>query len=566
MASVCAACRDSKVKCELLRVDSGQCARCRRLGIRCEPAPPSLRGKRTPSSGGTRRLRIKSNDGLPADAAPPDAQPLTYVREPFVASRISQEFSQLWCQMVTGPNVERAAKYLALMMSARAIRCDRPDLMSNAMSLCQRFGFAPDEVLRARFPAAPTARDFPPQLTSLLNSSSGYAMLRCVTPGLNFHATNNVFERALMSRVELDASAASKNATCGELYSLAGSYVHPEDWQHILAGTMSMMGMHVDSPLTVICFNSPERVRVVDRRLASYVPCSVQMMLHWGLYDHVLSLGVDFNPSGPPQRYTPIGLELASPSPLQSTVSFSTITIAPSDSVPAQPDRFLQAHPVDDGMHQLHQGHPVDDGMHQLHQGHPVDDGMHQLHQGHPVDDGMHRFLQSQPVDQGMHRFLQSQPADQDLYRLHLSQPADQGMYRLHQGQPVDQGMYRLHQGQPVDQGMYRLHQGQPVDQGMHQLHQGQPVDQGMHQLHQGHPVDQGMHRLLQAQPVDQGVHRLLQAQPVDQGTHRLHQSHPVDQGMHLADHGANAYLPAPSEDDALGSFLDTESFLRMDH
>ena len=66
---VCAACRESKVKCD--RVDDNACSRCKRLGIRCEAAAPSQRGKRSavPRLSAANRARIEyHSNGY--DAAP----------------------------------------------------------------------------------------------------------------------------------------------------------------------------------------------------------------------------------------------------------------------------------------------------------------------------------------------------------------------------------------------------------------------------------------------------------------------------------------------------------------
>lgn len=248
MASVCAACRDSKVKCELLeRSDSGtqRCARCVRIGLVCEPALPSQRGKHSSRArlGGQNKRRLESahKDAVAAigERALTDGA-ATAVGERALTCTTKEagegnRFVTFWRGLVSGPGVASNSRYLAIQLAGRARRYNRPDLMANAMALCAHYGYYVEDVVSRSqalgpTPAPSTIEEYPAPMAAMLRASSGYACGRLVAGGVATSVTNASFESAVMSRHELEAAAADPAMPCCDVFGFGRSaYVHKED-------------------------------------------------------------------------------------------------------------------------------------------------------------------------------------------------------------------------------------------------------------------------------------------------------------------------------------------------
>ena len=275
MVAVCAACRDSKVKCEPL--DNGeQCARCTRLGLVCSPAPPSQRGKRSSLSqlGPRNKQRLAGGAGRVSIAEFSSTE---------VNRAAGAEFACTWAQNVLGPGVMANTRHLAIQKAARARLYNRPEHMVHSMGLCIYFGFNVEEIISSSHKPAPipsTIDDYPDAMAAMLRTSSGYATARCATGGAMSSVTNASFEAAVLSKHDLDTLANDPETCCQELYGFArSSYIHAND-VHVINKLVQRL-FAIEQAEHVVSVNMPELVRIVDWRLRCYVPCSVHGMIRF---------------------------------------------------------------------------------------------------------------------------------------------------------------------------------------------------------------------------------------------------------------------------------------------
>ena len=290
MASVCVACRDSKVKCERGVGTGDQCARCKRIGLTCTAAPPSQRGKRTSLSqlGARNKLRLSSAADVRDSSTDAVGSSLGLIATFSEAERTAAaKFACLWSGMVIGPGVAVNSRYLAIQKAARARQYNKPDLMIHAMGLCGHFGYSVEDVLSSSQQSVPipaTIEDFPDAMSTMLCASSGYATGRCATGGIVTSVTNASFEAAVITKQALDMLATDSAMGCEDLYAFGrSSYIHAHDLElvnrllgHLFANEQAE---------TILLVELPELVRVVDRRMNCYVPCSMRGMIKFGGLD-----------------------------------------------------------------------------------------------------------------------------------------------------------------------------------------------------------------------------------------------------------------------------------------
>ena len=282
MVAVCAACRDSKVKCEPL--DNGeQCARCTRLGLVCSPAPPSQRGKRSSLS----QLGPRNKQRLAGGAGGVSIDEFSSTD---VNRAAAAEFACTWAQSVVGPGVVANTRHLAIQKAARARLYNRPEHMVHSMGLCIYFGFNVEEIISSSHKPAPipsTIDDYPDAMAAMLRTSSGYATARCATGGAMSSVTNASFEAAILSKHDLDTLANDPETCCQELYGFArSSYIHANDVDVINKLVQRLFA--IEQAEHVVSVNVPELVRIVDWRLRCYVPCSVHGMIRFSALRAVL--------------------------------------------------------------------------------------------------------------------------------------------------------------------------------------------------------------------------------------------------------------------------------------
>ncbi|KAL1520647.1 hypothetical protein AB1Y20_022220 [Prymnesium parvum] len=332
---VCVACRESKVKCEY---EDGwtQCVRCVRKRICCEPAAPSQRGKRSSQARlcPSNRARLLEQ---PAQCFPQKLQE----REPEVrmvqmclptapayasfgavgkllpspTERVVNSFdaydaltyteqTDLWYRLNEGnKNTLGAARHLAVLLLGRGLCNDRLDMICRAHCFCDYFRLSREEILRevVKALAAPlpnTLRQFPAQFAELIASSSGYAMVRAVSANVVTHEVNNAFAAAISSKEHLDKSVSAADVDTCKYLCLKQDFVHLDDVWDLCEMSAPMMSMH---PTEVVSLHVPRSVRVLDRRLASYVPCAVRCIQLWDDEHHTLFQGLDLTPHGRPE-------------------------------------------------------------------------------------------------------------------------------------------------------------------------------------------------------------------------------------------------------------------------
>ena len=236
MAVVCAACRDSKVKCVRLE-HSDQCERCKRIGLLCSAAPPSQRGKRTSLSqlGARNKQRLA---GAAGGASEDDDQAIVKASVvPYSCTEANRDagagFVCVWLQLVNGPGAVSNSRHLAIQKAARARLYNIPKLMVHAMGLCAHFGYCVDDVISSSYKSAPmpsTIDTYPAAMATMLHASSGYATARCATGGAVSSVTNASFEAAVLAKHDLDALATDPAMGCEDLYGFGRSgYIHAHD-------------------------------------------------------------------------------------------------------------------------------------------------------------------------------------------------------------------------------------------------------------------------------------------------------------------------------------------------
>jgi hypothetical protein len=287
MTSVCAACRDSKVKCELLDQPGLQsCARCARIGLKCEPAEPSMRGKRSSTS----RLGELNKKRLHGDSTKAESttsmSSVTSKSECTGTSEFDQgRFLAFWTEFVDGPGAVQNNRYVAIQKAGRARLYNRPDYMAMSMALCAHYGYCVEDVIANSVltgSTQPMVDDYPPPMACMLRASSGYATGRSAAGGVVTCVANASFEAAVMTARELDAAASDPRLPCADLFGFRGSaYVHPDDTHITERFTGQMISASFDKD-TVFTMEIPGTVRVTDRRMRCYVPCSARGMVQFG--------------------------------------------------------------------------------------------------------------------------------------------------------------------------------------------------------------------------------------------------------------------------------------------
>jgi len=332
-ATACAACRDSKVKCELLQQSDGStqaCARCIRIGLICEPTQPSLRGKRSslPRLGILNKRRLEAASSLAAkasshaDKAPAESVKAYFEWCPLVELHPSNmiegtaeggKFVDFWTKIASGPGLATNTRYLATQKAGRAQRFNRPDFMMAAMSLCAHYGYCVEDVVaKSKVMGSQPLNidDFPPAMAAMLHASSGYASGRCVTSGIATSVTNAKFGASIMTSANLDSAAADPAMECPDIFGFGHSaYVHADDTHRMTKFTAGLFAL--ERTTGTVHTGGPSPVRIADWRMRSHVPCAVRGMIHFE--ETLVLLAVEFVPVGPP-----IPFETSS-SPLQMT-------------------------------------------------------------------------------------------------------------------------------------------------------------------------------------------------------------------------------------------------------
>jgi len=325
---VCAACRDSKVKCERLE-HSDQCARCSRIGLVCSAAPPSQRGKRTSLSqlGARNKQRLAGVAGGASKDGAPAVDEAAVVTLGFAADYSSTEanraagaqFACMWTQLVKGPGAAANSRDLSIQKAARARLHNLPKLMVHAMGLCAHFGLCVEDIISSSHKSAPipsTIDTYPAAMAAMLRASSGYATARCCTGGAVGSVTNASFEVAVLSKHELDTQVTDPAMPCQDLYGFGGSsYIHAHDIDVINDLVQRLFGIEQAEHAGSV--ELPDLVRVVDQRLHCYVPCSVHGMIHFASAEgHAIFLAIEYIPMGTPSPYdTPLLLANGRPPP-----------------------------------------------------------------------------------------------------------------------------------------------------------------------------------------------------------------------------------------------------------
>ena len=303
-SSVCAACRDSKVKCELLERSDGlsqRCARCTRIGLICEPARPSQRGRHSSKSrlGGQNKRRLDgasrvdggsdADNALAADGASVvefcSAAGSGYPVVKCNAHDGGKQFLEFWKGMVKGPGVAKNSRFLAIQLAGRARHYNRPDFMMNAMALCAHYGYAVKDVMSSSQvlrPMPSTAEEYPAAMAAMLRNSSGYACGRCVVAGIATSVTNAIFEAAIMTKSDLDAAATDAAMQCCDVFGFGRSaYIHDQDVLIITQLITKVYSIEQEAEaITVV--DAPSLVRICDMRMHCHVPCSVRAMVKFG--------------------------------------------------------------------------------------------------------------------------------------------------------------------------------------------------------------------------------------------------------------------------------------------
>jgi hypothetical protein len=325
MSAVCAACRDSKVKCELLHVgqssEKQSCERCRRIGLTCKPAEPSQRGKRSSSARLGEQNRRRLVGAAPIVLAMRDSD-ITQGEVPgslLEGSRLmatasacvdvarpaasncaeSQRFLNFWTGFIVGPNTVKNSQYCAIQKAGRARHYNRPDFMMMAMTLCKYYGYDVEDVITKSLwmePVPSTIDEYPPLISTMLRGSSGYAAGRCAAGGVVMCVTNPSFEAAVMTTKELNAEADDPAQACLDMFGFCSPYTHADDAEALSTFTSRMLS--ADSDAEVHSMQVPSLVRVLDRRMRCYVPCAARGMINFG--ERKMFLAIEFTPAGTP--------------------------------------------------------------------------------------------------------------------------------------------------------------------------------------------------------------------------------------------------------------------------
>jgi len=190
-----------------------------------------------------------------------------------------------------------------VLIAGRASQFGLDEMMAKALALGALFGVEGEWLCAesARAAAKPCAPSFPPQFTSMLAGSTGYAMVRCVSARGVSHATNNFFEAAISSRAALDRRTASADTPGAEVFALRCSFIHPDDLTFVCKSVMAMLGKYVNAHSSVLCHDVSSHVRVWDNRLHCFIPCETQLMLQIDPQTHTMYHSVDFTPAGIPE-------------------------------------------------------------------------------------------------------------------------------------------------------------------------------------------------------------------------------------------------------------------------
>ena len=287
MASVCAACRDSKVKCELVdQPHLKACARCVRIGLTCQAAEASQRGKRSSASRlselNKRRLNTNTSGAFDSQNAIVRAQG-TSGNNSICDCSDEGRFIAFWTGYVSGTSAAKNSRYIAIQMAGRARQYNRPDYMVWAMALCAHYTHSVEDVLANSVSSDPlpsTIDDYPGTMAAMLRTSSGYATGRSAAGGFVTCVANASFEAAIMTKCELDTAACDPASACADLFGFRGSaYMHPDDKGITHKFTAEMLSATFDQEDTVLSMEVPSLVRVADRRMRCYVPCSARGMM-----------------------------------------------------------------------------------------------------------------------------------------------------------------------------------------------------------------------------------------------------------------------------------------------
>lgn len=287
-ARVCQACKASKVRCEDFE-HGEECKRCKRLGLKCEPAPQ--RPKTMPIANQFKRKAdlCTASSGPPATLAC-TSSPCTTLS--LTSIDYSDSASAIFREVVGEPELE----VLCLrQMTAIARSRNAYKLMGRIIKTCYERSIDLNRVLSVPtediIDAGSSVHSF--EVLQAVSASAGYCSCRSVSPsGKSYFFNNAAFEHAIMSLEAIQRAYAANEA---EVFSY---FIHPEDMDVLrpLLGRNWRKGARKHAAGQLVIGDSSPPVRVKLRKNGEYIACHARVSIHCRLESGWFSMALELLP------------------------------------------------------------------------------------------------------------------------------------------------------------------------------------------------------------------------------------------------------------------------------
>jgi len=329
--SVCAGCRESKVRCNLEERQrqnaNGICSRCERLGARCEEAAPSLRGKRSATArlGPAMRARVEAGPH-PVIMKRKDQSSQGVLKFQGKAPVVVVQGECHWSPMVRSPMAmfeeqvdngfvgPNTVYLMCRTWFGIARQRNSAGMMQQTIGIASRAGISMENLLQAAEPLGmggslkqgpQSLAEFPRGVAQLIESSKGYIHLRSnFAANFPFIVNNALFEANIISAAEMHACWQENQQ---DILSL---FVHPDDMWVIVNNHLKLFelaaaqndeisrALHDDSPIQDL-LRPLGTLRIWRRSDSAFVPCTFRFMMYLDPVNPLMWLITEFHPCGP---------------------------------------------------------------------------------------------------------------------------------------------------------------------------------------------------------------------------------------------------------------------------